>query len=164
VLGTIIPGIYEINHAASALFTNIIGGPGMNSLLNLGLRERRGLVYTVEASTTLYRDTGMWSIYFGCDRQDTEKCIAEINRIISSATEKDLSDKKLAQYKRQITGQMTVARDNREAAIMSMARATLYHGHALTLEESAEKIMAVTIDDLRSLSSHLLNLSELTFC
>ena len=57
------------------LLNNIIGGPAMNTRLNIALRERRGLVYTVESSMVAYGDTGMWCTYFGCDPADVNKCL-----------------------------------------------------------------------------------------
>ena len=44
------------------LLNNILGGPGMNARLNLSLRERHGLVYTIESSMASYSDTGCWSV------------------------------------------------------------------------------------------------------
>lgn len=164
LVGTIVPGIYSPDTAAISLLTNIIGGPGMNSLLNLNLRERSGLVYTVEASATLYRDCGVWTIYFGCDSHDTDKCLARIRRTVESLASARMSDRRLGLYVRQLAGQMTMARDQRESSIMSAARGTLFHGRALTLDENIERIRAVTPDRLRECAEKLTALSRLTFC
>jgi predicted Zn-dependent peptidase len=56
------------------LLNNILGGPGMNSLLNLSLREKHGLVYNVESSYQPFTDTGMWTVYFGCDPENANRC------------------------------------------------------------------------------------------
>ena len=56
------------------LLNNILGGPGMNARLNVSLREKHGLVYTVDSSMVSYSDTGMWCTYFGCDPKDVSKC------------------------------------------------------------------------------------------
>ena len=50
---------YDDKRTALYLLNNILGGPGMNSRLNVSLRERRGLVYTVESNLTSYTDTGL---------------------------------------------------------------------------------------------------------
>ena len=62
------------------LLNNILGGPGMNARLNLALRERNGLVYTVESSMVSYSDTGLWSVYFGCDPHDVNKCLRLVRK------------------------------------------------------------------------------------
>ena len=59
VTGSRIPSMYSPERHSFALLANILGGPGMNSLLNVELRERRGLVYAVEASTAFLTDTGL---------------------------------------------------------------------------------------------------------
>ena len=64
---------YDIHHTLRIplyLLNNILGGPSMNARLNLKLREQHGLVYTVESSMASYSDTGVWSVYFGCDHHD----------------------------------------------------------------------------------------------
>ena len=74
---------YDIGHPrrmALYLLNNLLGGPGMNSRLNLSLRERHGLVYTVESMMVSYGDTGLWTVYFGCDPKDVRKCSTYIRR------------------------------------------------------------------------------------
>ncbi len=163
LLGAIVPGIYSDDTPVAALLTNILGGPGMNSLFNLSLRERNGLVYSVEATTTLYRDCGLWSVYFGCDNSDVEKCMSLIREIIDRLATDALTDRRLNQYKRQLSGQMAMSRDNRESCIMSAARSTLYHGTVLTPEKNISRIRAVTPSALRDYAGHLHDLSRLTF-
>ena len=43
---------YDDKRTALYLLNNVLGGPGMNSKLNVSLRERRGLVYNVESNLT----------------------------------------------------------------------------------------------------------------
>ena len=66
---------YDDKRTALYLLNNILGGPGMNSRLNVSLRERRGLVYTVESNLTSYTDTGAFCIYFGTDPEDVDTCL-----------------------------------------------------------------------------------------
>lgn len=65
---------YDDKRTALYLLNNVLGGPGMNSRLNVSLRERRGLVYNVESNLTSYTDTGTFCIYFGCDPADLDYC------------------------------------------------------------------------------------------
>lgn len=164
IIGARIPGIYSKDIAVSALFTNIVGGPGMNSLLNLSLRERRGLVYTVEATNTLYRDTGLWSVYFGCDHHDVDKCCSLIRATLETIAEKPITPTMLCRFKRQLIGQMTIARDHRESTILSIARATLYHGNVLSFDQSVKRISVITSNDILEYAKRVLNFSTLTFC
>lgn len=74
--------VHDKRRMALYLLNNILGGPGMNARLNLALRERRGLVYTVESTMVSYSSTGLWSIYFGCDAQDVDECMALVLSLI----------------------------------------------------------------------------------
>ena len=74
MIGTRAYSVHDSRRMALYLLNNILGGPGMNARLNLALRERHGLVYTVESSMVSYTDTGMWCIYFGCDPHDVNRC------------------------------------------------------------------------------------------
>jgi len=62
------------------LMTNILGGPGMNSRLNLSVREKHGLVYSIDAQYLAYADTGMFAIYFGTEPKQAKKCMALVHR------------------------------------------------------------------------------------
>ena len=73
------------------LLNNILGGPGMNSLLNVSLRERRALVYQVESNITGYTDTGLFTIYFGTDHRDVDKCMRYSERELLRLCDTSLS-------------------------------------------------------------------------
>lgn len=149
VLGVHVPGMHWDGRYALALCTNILGGPGMNSRLNVTLRERRGLVYTVEASTSLLTDCGLTTIYYGCDPKDNDRCLRltanELDRLASSP----LAPRTLDAAKRQYLGQLAISSDNKENLALATARATLYYGKAATPQETAERIRAITADQLQ---------------
>lgn len=149
VIGAQVGGLHSPDRYAVALATNILGGPGMNSLLNVELRERRGLVYTVEASTALMSDCGMMTIYFGCDHADRRKCLKLIETTLSRLADKELTDRQLSAYKRQYLGQLTLGLDNKEQLAANCGR-TLLHGLALPdLAVTTERLAAITPAMLR---------------
>lgn len=85
VIGCALPVRNRRSKVSMALLANILGGPGMNSRLNVLLRERRGLVYSVEAATTHFRDSSMFTVYFGCDHEDRRRCHDIVCRTIEAA-------------------------------------------------------------------------------
>jgi predicted Zn-dependent peptidase len=91
------------------LLNNMLGGPGMNSRLNLALREHSGLVYNVESNLASYTDTGVFSIYFGTDERDANRCIELVNSELNRLRERPLNALQLAAAKKQIIGQIGVA-------------------------------------------------------
>ena len=137
------------------LLNNILGGPGMNARLNLKLREQHGLVYTVESSMASYSDTGVWSVYFGCDHHDVKRCIRLVNRELDHMMQAPLSDRQLTAAKRQLRGQLTIAADNREQFALDMAKHFLHYGKERSLDELIAQIDAITAPQLQDVAQQL---------
>ena len=96
---------YDVNDSRRMplyLLNNMLGGPGMNAKLNLALREHNGLVYTVESTMVAYGDTGIWSIYFGCDEHDVKRCLRLVRKELDKFMQKPLSEAQLKAAKKQI--------------------------------------------------------------
>ena len=144
------------------LLNNILGGPGMNARLNLSLRERNGLVYTVESSMASYSDTGVWSVYFGCDHHDINKCRRLVRRELDRMMEKPLSTARLTAAKRQLKGQIAIACDNREQFALDFGRSYLHHGHERNLDELYAKIDAISAEDIQTVANELFATDKLT--
>ena len=165
VMGAMTPGMYDSDRYALSLLVNILGGPGMNSLLNMALRERRGLVYSVEASASLLTDVGVFTVYFGCDSEDVTRCCRLVDRTISSLIDGKITQRTLDMAKRQYLGQLTVASDNLENYALSMGRAVLYRGRMSSPDDVRRMVEAITVGDLRRVASSISpdSLSRLTF-
>ena len=137
------------------LLNNILGGPGMNARLNLSLRERHGLVYTVESTMATYGDTGIWSIYFGCDHHDVNHCRRLVRHELDRLMQKPLSQQQLIAAKRQLKGQLAIACDNHEQFSLDFGRIYLHHGHERDLETLYQRIDAITAEELQSIACDL---------
>lgn len=155
VIGSALPGLGCAQRDAIALVTNILGGPGMNSRLNIALREKRGLVYTVEASTTMFSDCGLFNIYFGCDPDDRDRCLELVWRELSSLLSKPLTPRMLAAAKKQYLGQMLVASENLEQMILSTGRALLMTGKVRIRREMEQSVESITLDDVAEVAAML---------
>lgn len=155
VVGAWLPGLGCPERDAIALVTNILGGPGMNSRLNISLRERRGLVYTVEASTTMFSDCGLFNVYFGCDPDDRDRCLELVCRELTEFADKPLTAGKLAAAKKQYLGQMLVASENLEQVTLSTGRALLMTGEVRSRKEIEDAVAAITADDVAGVAAML---------
>lgn len=162
VMGARVGGMRDESRYAMALLTNILGGPGMNSLLNVELRERRGLVYTIDASTSLLSDTGLFTIYFGCDHDDVSRCRDLVTGTIRRLITNGISPLRLSMARKQYIGQLTIASTNTEQTALSMGRSTLYYGSAANIDATIRRISAITADDLIQAAHSLSHLSTLT--
>ena len=144
------------------LLNNILGGPGMNSRLNLSLRERHGLVYTVESSMVSYADTGLWGIYFGCDQKDVDRCRRLVRRELDRLADQPLSPTRLTAAKRQLQGQLAIASDSREQFALDFARNYLHTGTLRSLTDIMAHIDRLTADDLQQVARQLFAPEQLT--
>lgn len=155
---------YPIGHpdaAALALINNILGGPGMNSRLNLSLRERRGLVYNVESNLTNYTDAGYFSIYFGCDHDDVRRCLRLCQQEIEHLGNTPLSLTQLTAAKRQLCGQHGVASANLENSAIMLAKNLLRLGRIETSEDTYQRINAVTPEQIMRIVNTLFGTDHL---
>ena len=137
------------------LLNNILGGPGMNSRLNLSLRERRGLVYSVESAMASYGDTGVWSVYFGCDPQDLKRCCRLVHGELNRLAARPLSAAQLTAAKRQLQGQLAIACDSREQFALDLAKNFLHMGVGRDLDDIMHHIESLTPSDLQQAATHL---------
>jgi predicted Zn-dependent peptidase len=165
IVGARVPDMNHPLRHALMLLNNILGGPGMNSLLNVELRERRGYVYTVESTLTLLSDCGWMEIYLGCDPDDVRSSLHVIDRITSRLSQDLLPERRLEAYKKQYCGQLVVAADSTEFMAMRAGRGLLYHGTVATIDDTISRIQAVTPSEIAQAAAYLRSdcLSSLTF-
>lgn len=116
----------------------------MTARLNLTLRERHALVYTVESSMASYSDTGVWAAYFGCDPRQVDRCMRLIRRELDHMMQTPLSDKQLRAAKKQIKGQIGVACDSRESFAIDFAKSFLHYGWEKDVAQLFRNIDEVT--------------------
>ena len=154
--------IHDKRRMALYLLNNILGGPGMSARLNLALRERRGLVYTVESTMVSYSQTGLWSVYFGCDADDRAECMrlvrAELDRFMSVP----LSDEELSIAKQQLKGQIGIACDNRENLALDFGKGFLHYGWKKDITALYRDIDAITAEDVQQVACELFPEERLT--
>ena len=155
IIGARAYSAYDSRRIPLSLLINILGGPVANSRLNLLLRERYGLVYSVDASYGVYSDAGIATIYFGCDRSNLDRCLALTDRVLTSLREDLLSTRALSWAKKQLLGQMAIASDNGEAQVLSMGKSLMTYGRVISNSESAALVEAVTAEDLRRVAAEV---------
>lgn len=144
------------------LLNNLLGGPGMNSRLNVSLRERKGLVYTVESNLVSYTDTGTFSIYFGCDPADVDKCISLVKKELNTLREKPLTQTQLKAAQKQLIGQIAVASDNFENIALDMGKTFLHYNKYESQEAVFQRIMALQPEPLLRIANELFTEDRMT--
>ena len=144
------------------LLNNMLGGPGMNAKLNLALREHNGLVYTVESTMVAYGDTGIWSIYFGCDEHDVKRCLRLVRKELDKFMQKPLSKAQLKAAKKQIKGQVGVACDNRENFALDFGKSFLHYGWEKNVDRLYEQVDEITAEQIQAVAQELFDKDRLT--
>ena len=156
---------YDVNDSRRMplyLLNNMLGGPGMNAKLNLALREHNGLVYTVESTMVAYGDTGIWSIYFGCDEHDVKRCLRLVRKELDKFMQKPLSEVQLKAAKKQIKGQIGVACDNRENFALDFGKSFLHYGWEKNVDRLYEQVDEITAEQIQAVAQELFDKDRLT--
>ena len=152
----------ERERLALALLANILGGPAMNARLNTVLREKNALVYTVEACFNPYSDTGLFTIYFGCDKPLVERSLRLVRKELERVIEAPLSSRALANAKKQLLGQLAIASDNSEAQCLSMGKSMMIFGYIEPMETTRSKIESLTAAELQRVAQEILTWDNLS--
>lgn len=166
VMGTKAYGVHNENKVGLLLLNNLLGGMGMSSRLNLVVREKHGIAYTIESNYTPYSDTGLFYIYFGTDEEKAERARRLIMKELKKLRERALGVMQLYQAKQKFKGQIALAEENRMSLIISMAKNLLDYGRVQPLEELFSRIDAVDAGQVLGIANEILDerhLSALSF-
>lgn len=153
LIGCEAPDIYHSDKTAFTLLNNILGGPAMNSRLNVAIRERYGFCYNIESQYVPFSDTGLFYVYAGVDMDAQEKARRMIVDELSRIAGEQLSERQLRQAQRQFIGQMAINNDNGSNEMQSIGKAYLNFDRVDTLEEMNADIMRLTPADLQRVAA-----------
>lgn len=143
------------------LLNNLLGGVGMSSRLNLEIREKHGIAYTVESNYTPLTDTGIFSIYFGTDTEKANKASKLIHKELKKLREQKLGSLQLHQARQKFIGQIALAEENRMSLIIAMAKSMIDFNRVDTLEEIFAKINLVSAEQLLTISNEIFDNNRL---
>ena len=143
ILGAQTYSIHHNNKAGLMLLNNYFGGNGMSSVLNLQIREKYGIAYTIESNFSPISDTGIFSIYFGTDKEKHQKALSLIFKEMKKLKDNPLNDLQLQKAKNKFIGQIALGEENRIGLIISMAKNLIDYNKIDSLEQLFEKINGV---------------------
>jgi len=162
MLGNLSYGAHHKNKSAFILLNNILGGPAMNSRLNMGIREKYGLTYNIESSYTVYSDTGLFNLYLGTDNKHIGKSIELVHKELKKLKEQALSSSQLNKSKQQLIGQITLSEENNCNVMLGMGKSVLLYNKVDDLETVHKKINAITAKDLQDVANEIFNEKKLS--
>lgn len=162
IIGNIACDLRDKRRVAMFLLNNILGGPGMNSRLNLSLREKNGLAYNVESSFNPYNDTGVFSIYFGTDAKLLEKsmhiCMKELHKLRTVK----LGTIQLSKARNQMKGYIARGYENHESLMLGLGKNMLVFNRIDSFEEICRQIDEVSSSVLMDIANEVLEPSMLS--
>lgn len=166
IIGNIAYGAKHSNKPGFILLNNILGGPAMNSRLNMSIREKYGYAYSIESSYSSYCDTGIFSIYLGTDERNSKKSINLTLKELKRFRENKLTTIQLHRAKQQLLGQITLSEENNVNIMLGIGKSLINYGKVDSLVEVYNKVNKISAEELLQISNEVFDekqLSILTF-
>jgi predicted Zn-dependent peptidase len=166
IIGGMAPSYKSESRIPMSLLINLLGGPALNSRLNLTVREKYGLAYTVEASYNTYADTGFWQIYLGSESKNIDKAIELIYKEVKLLETKELTSIQLQRAKEQLKGHLALGMDSNSGLMQGLGKSMLSFNQIDTLQEMHQEIDKITSKQLLEMAATFMkrdSCSELIF-
>ena len=163
VMGAPAYSLHDDNKIALMLLTNLLGGPGMNSRLNLAIREKYGFAYQIDAGYSAYSDTGLFNIYVGTDKNNINRSVELIHKELKKLREQKLGRVQLHQARTQFSGQISMAEESRTSLMLTLGQSLLEYGKVDSLEEILRKVNAVDEHKLMEVANEILSEEKLSY-
>lgn len=152
IIGNVAFAANSPQKTAMILLNNILGGPGMNSRLNLSIREKYGFTYQIESHYTPYSDTGIFNIYLASDSDKVDKSIKLVKKELKKLREIPLGPQQIKKAKQQLIGQIAIAQESDINLMLALGKSLLLHNKVDTFEEVKNKIEAVSAEELQAVA------------
>lgn len=152
IIGGSTIGLNSEKRRTMVLLNNLLGGPALNSRLNMNIRERMGYCYYIESNYTPYSDTGLFQIYFGTDAKHADRTSKLVQKELLILMDKPLSDKALNAAKKQLLGQMALSQEQRSNLMLSLAKSVLHFNRVDTYDQIQEKVNTITGADVQQMA------------
>ncbi|NQD69408.1 insulinase family protein [Sphingobacterium shayense] len=162
MLGSPAYGIHDDRKTGLLLLNNMLGGFGMSSILNLSIREKYGIAYTIESNYTLFGDTGLFTIYLGTDQEKVEKAKKLVFKELDKLKDKGVSEGQLKKAKHKFKGQIALAEESRMSMIIAAAKNVMDYNRVVSLAEVFNKIDEVSTSELLTIANDVFDANKLS--
>lgn len=164
VLGTRAYSLQDTRRPTLLLLSNYLGGPSANSILNVELRERNALSYSVESSYSPFSDSGIAAIYFSCEKDKTDRCLELIEQQLAKLRTTPLTPRSLSIAKKQFIGQLAISAESNEAYMLSAAKSYMTYDTVDSIADIIVKIKSITAEDMMEVAHDIYyNMSALIY-
>lgn len=163
VMGCKAYGLNEANRIPFYILNNLLGGPAMSSRLNLSLREKNGLVYSIDSNYSPYVDTGFFGVYFGTEAKKLQKSLALVHKELENTKNKALTSSQLHKLKNQLKGQLAMAEESNMGFMQLMAKSYLDLGRVESLHEIFKLIDGITSAKLQDIANEIFDFDQFSY-
>lgn len=153
-------GIKDEKRIPFLLLNNLLGGQGQNTKLNISVREKRGLAYTIESYYNAFSDCGLFSVYFGCDPHQRDHCLNLVFHELDKLKKQKLGTLQLYYAKKQFIGQLALAQETKLNELLSAGHSALFFDSVSTMDESIQKIDKITADDICAVANDIFDIDN----
>lgn len=162
LIGKALPHFDEKKNKTAILLNNILGGPGLNTRLNLAIREKNGYVYTIESSYSSLSDAGIFSVYTASDSKNLDKIIELIHKEMQKLQTQKLGSLQLHRAHLQLIGQIYIFHESNLNEMLSIGKNHLIDKDVEKITQIVEKIKTITASDLLELANEMFNKNQLS--
>ena len=136
---------------AADLLANAIGG-GTSSRLWQKVREERGLAYSVGASALLFSDCGMFMVSAATSPEQVEEVVDIVLDEMRWIVRNGVSADEIKLMKDQTRASILLGLEDSAGRAGSLASMEMLHGRQIPVEETLEKVEAVSEEDVKGLA------------
>jgi predicted Zn-dependent peptidase len=147
---------------AADILANALGG-GTSSRLWQKVREEKGLAYSVGASAAMYQDCGVFQIYAGTSPHNAEKVLDISLKELGRVRRNGITTEELELMKAQSAASILLGLEDSANRAATLARLEMVHGRQISIEETLQKIEAVTTDEVRELAGEFFQTEKIAF-
>jgi len=162
IIGNVAYNYHDDRRTALSLFNNLLGGTSMNSRLSMALREKSGFAYDIESNYTGYSDNGIFSLYFGTEKDKFNKSIKLIHKEFSDLKNNKLGVLQLHRAKQQLIGQIAIGAENKENSALNLGKSLMLFDKIDNLDEINTRISAVTAEEILDVANEILDTNQLS--
>lgn len=155
--GGLAPSLHQKERHGFILLNNLLGGPAMNNVLNLKIREKHGIAYQVDSNYSPFSDTGVFSIYLGTEEHQLAKAIQLIEKELYQLRTTLLSPRVLTGFKTQLKGQLALSQDSGASLMFNNGKSLWVYNRINTMKEIFQVIDQISAQEICQLSEKYLD-------
>ena len=130
-------------------------GGGMSSRLFQEIREKRGLAYSTYSFATGHAETGLFGLYAGCTPAKVDEVTALLVAELERMADAPMPQAELTRSIGQLCGGLVLGMEDTGSRMSRLGKAELVHGELLDVDESLERVRAVTAQEVQDLAAEL---------